>query len=391
MKKYASFVVFFLYACYAISACSSVCAADQTSGDASSASDGYRAHFLEMCDLSLVEMERPLAPFFERYRKNEDPKTHHYPFFMDSYAIRPLCVAYDMTGEKKYLEACNRWADLMVDFQRRMTPKGAYYLNYGAFRQPGQERGQWFVADSGSIAAALLAVAVRTDDGRRKRCLDSIKSFARMVIDNYVSSGGGVTDGLWTYKGEWWASTAIFGTFMVLAYNETGDQEYLKTALRAADWFNRRDFSKENLPEFDTFNPCTIFYCGEFFAVVLPHIEAGTPRRERTEKQIAEVLAWLAKNQKGRGAQSDWKYSDKGKVYMPGNPYFMFLLARDSAKYQDQKAAADQELNYVDDLLFREGKPRETDLEVWGMMTFGMMSYAEKLSPGGLFRASGKN
>ncbi|MBN1395876.1 MAG: hypothetical protein JW959_12710, partial [Pirellulales bacterium] len=351
-------------------------------------SDPYRGHFLEMCDLSVAEMAKPLAPFFERYRKNEDPKTHHYPFFMDSYAIRPLCVAHDMTGKTEYLDACVRWADLVVDFQERMTPKGAYYLNYGRYRQPGRNQGQWFVADSSSIAAAVLAVAVRTeDDVRRKRYFDSLKSFSQMVIDNYVSSGSGVTDGLWSYKGEWWASTAIFGSFMALAHNETKEPEYLSVVRGAIDWFNRRDFNRADPPAFDALDPCVAFYCGEFFAAALPLLEPGGPRRKQTEKQINDILDWLAKNQKGRGAKTDWNYFDKGKVYMPGNPYFMYLLSRADDRYRSVSMAADQELRYVDELLLRDGKPRATDLEVWGMMTFGMMSYAEKLRPGGLFRA----
>ncbi|NLF07912.1 MAG: hypothetical protein GX594_08035 [Pirellulaceae bacterium] len=264
IKSLCSIVAVFIFA-----AMLSLAVSDESRAESPAAPAEYRAHFLEMCDLSIAEMEKPLAPFFERYRKTEDPKTHHYPFFMDSYAIRPLCVAYDMTGQRKYLDACVRWADMMLSFQQRMTPKGAYHMNYGKYRQPDQDRGQWFVADCGSIAAAVLAVSARTDDqSRRKRYLDSIKMFSRMVIDNYASDGGGVTDGLWSYKA-----------------------------------------------------------------------------------------------------------------------YLMYLLAGCSERYSGLTSEADRELQYVDELLFRDGKPRETDLEVWGMMTFGMMSYAEKISPGGHKRA----
>jgi hypothetical protein len=380
----ASGIIRVLAACLASALSVDLAAADAPTEEA------LRTQFFKLCELSMAEMEKPLAPFYEKYRQNEEPTTRHYPFFMESYAIRPLCVAYDMTGEKKYLDACTRWADEMVEFQRRMTPKGAYYLNYGAFRRPDQDHGQWFVADSGSIAAAVLAVAIRTKDAQqRETYLASIRAYARLTIDNYVSVGSGVTDGLWSYKGEWWASTAIFGSFMFLAHAETKDPEYLKVGLGCVDWLNKCDFLKGNPPAVDAVNPCVIFYCGECYALALPHIEKGTPRREKAEAQLAVIQKWLADNQKGRGAKTEWNYFDMGKVYMPGNPYFMYILSRQSPQYRELAAEADREMAYVGELLFKDGRPpRSTDLEHWGLMTFGMMSYAERLAPGALMRVS---
>ncbi len=355
---------------------------------APSALDGYGTRFLQMCDQSIVEMAKPIVPYFERYRKHEDPKTHHYPFFMDSYAVRPLCVAYDMTGAKKYLNACTRWADMVVGYQKQMTPKDAFFLNYGKFRQPGEDKGWWFVADSGSIGAAMLAVAVRCEGQRREKYLDSVRSFTRLVIDNYRRKSGGITDGIWNFDGEWWSSTATFGTLLFQAYAVTKNPEYLKVALGCVDWMNGHDFHKPELPAFAGLSAASVYYCGEFYAAALPYLEAGSQRRKTAESHVAEMLQWLAESQKGRGAKTDWNYRDKGKVHISGCPYFMYNLARDSDRYRDLAPEADRELRYIDELLFRDGKPRETNLEVWGLMTYGMMSYAERLSPGGLNRTS---
>jgi hypothetical protein len=349
-----------------------------------------QARFFKLCDLTIQEIDKPTTPFHEYHRTREDPKTHHFPYFMASYGVRPLCVAFDMTGQKKYFDACTRWADQMVAEQHRMTPKGAYFLNYGKYRQMDQDKRMWFAADSASIATAVLAVAVRDDDPKRRgRYLDSVRSFARLTIDNYVSSNtGGITDGLWSYKGEWWASTAIFCTLMVAAYEETKDPEYLKVARKAADWLNARDFRKPDPPAFDGFNPGAVFYCFEFYAAVLPHLEPGSPARQKAEAQVAEVVKWFAENQKGRGAKTKWNYLDMGMVYMSGNPYIVYLLANRSPQYRDLVPEADREMRYVVDLLFQKGDPRTTDSQQWGLMTFGMMSFAEKLRPGGLFRTS---
>ncbi|GAG08345.1 unnamed protein product, partial [marine sediment metagenome] len=273
-----------------------------------------------------------------------------------------LCVAYDMTGEKKYLDACTRWADMMVDYQRQMKPKGAYYLNYGKFRQPGEDEGWWFVADASTIASAVLAVAVRAEGEQRKKYLDSVRSFARLVIDNYVGEGGGIADGFWSFKGEWWSSTATFGTFLFHAYAETKDPEYLKVALGCVDWMNGHDFHKSEPPAFKSLCPPVLLYVFEFYAASLPYLESGSPRRETAEGHVAEALKWLADNQKGRGAKTDWEYLQKAKTYMSGLPYVVYLLARQLPKYHDQVAEADRELRYVTGLLFPGGeKPRLTN------------------------------
>ena len=82
-----------------------------------------KARFLKLCDLAVAELNKEIVPFEERHRKTKEPKTHHVPFFEDSYAIRALCVAYDMTGNKAYLDACHRWADRVVALQSKMIRK----------------------------------------------------------------------------------------------------------------------------------------------------------------------------------------------------------------------------------------------------------------------------
>ena len=130
-----------------------------------------------------------------------------------------------------------------------------------------------------------------------------------------------------------------------------------------------------------------VFYGYEFYAAALPHLEIGSPRRQAAEKHIAEGFQWLSDNQQGRGAKSKWDYLGED-TYMPGNPYFMYVFARQLPQYRDQAAEADRELRLVGELLHRDGQPRATRLQVWEAMTFAMMSYAERLCPGGLFRPS---
>ena len=117
---------------------------------AEGAPEEFRATFLKFCDLAAAELCKPMEPFRVYDRSYAETATHHMPAFEDAHAVRALAVAFDLTGEPKYLEACRRWADWAVEHQARMIPPGAYYMNHS--RAPGEDRGQWNAADSGTVA-----------------------------------------------------------------------------------------------------------------------------------------------------------------------------------------------------------------------------------------------
>ncbi len=347
--------------------------------------DGHlKETFLQMCDRACSELGKDITPFEEKYRDTPDPQTHHTPFFEDAYAVRALCAAYDMTGKRQYLDTCRHWADRVVAFQDRMIPKGAYYLNY--FREPGKEQDDWFVADSGSIGAGVLAVAVRADGKDKERYLDSAKAYAKLVLDNYTGKDGGITDGIWSaFDGQWWCSTATFGTFLMHLSAETRDPQYRKAGLRALDWLAHQDMRKAEHISFEESAPGVVFYCGEFFATALHCLEADECKDALPQIEVA--LKWLGENQKGRGAATRWDYL-KEATYMSGMPYIMYLLAQKPTQHQELNAAADQELNYVAALLSNPDTPDLTHLTTWELTCWAMLSLAEKLEPGAVLRTS---
>lgn len=350
----------------------------------------FRDEFLNLCDMARDELNKEITPYDETYRTVVEPKTHHMPFFEDAYAVRALAVAYDITGKQPYLDACKHWADRVIALQEKMTPKGAYYLNYG--RAPGATSGDWWVADSGSVAMAILATAARvTDKAEKDRYLNSVKSFAKLVLDNYVSKDGGITDGLWShYDGPWWCSTATFSAAAYLLYDETGDPQYLKTATGGTDWLAAHDFRKNDPPAWDAMggSPGVVFYIGESHAVALGHRAPDDARRKAVAAQVAQMSQWMKDNQQGRGAKNDLNYL-KGATYMAGLPYLMYAFAGQLPEHRDLDQAGDQELRYVHGLLFKSGNPPVSLVETWEVMTWAMMSYAERLCPGALFRARG--
>lgn len=345
----------------------------------------WKARFLELCELACQEFDKPITPFLSAYVSSTDPRTHHAPFFEDAFAVRALGVAYDVTGNKKYLDTCQHWADQLVTLQNQMIPQCAYYMNYG--RPPGADRGDWHVADSGSIAMGVLTTSIRTPDAAdRLRYLDSARAFADLVTKNYIGKNGGITNGLWgNYHEEWWCSTATAGALLFLLNAEPDLREYFEVALRAFDWMLRDGPREAANPRAPWNAPAIVFYTGEFYAVALHYL--GKKQADAASVQIGEILEWLSKNQKGRGATSSVNYFSD--TYMAGMPYLMAVLARESAEVLPTiLSAAEQELLYVDGLLFKGGAPDATILQIWELMSWTMMSYAEMLYPGALFRNS---
>src|SRR5690348_16982911 len=56
--------------------------------------EAFRSQFFRLCDMAAVKVR---------------DEHNRVPFFVDSYAVRALCVAYDMTGNTNYLDACRDW------------------------------------------------------------------------------------------------------------------------------------------------------------------------------------------------------------------------------------------------------------------------------------------
>ena len=330
----------------------------------------FKSDFLRLCDLACREL-------------NVEPRKppRHNAFYVDSYAVRALAVAHDVTGKREYLDACKVWCDRMIDDQKQMTPAGAYHMNYG--RKPGQDSGGWYVADSACIAMGVLATAARCDDpGEKRRYLASVESFARLVIDNYVGDEGGITDGLWKkYDGQWWCSSGTFGSLMFVLYDQTGKQEYLEVGLGTIEWLNRLEFSEVKHISFEDAAPSVIMYVFEAYTAAMPCLEPRSDRRNGAEIQIGRALKWMAENQHAATDADGWDYNSQWGSKLGHLPFQMYVFARHLPESAELATAADEELRHVGSVIFANGDPRLSQL-----MAFSMVSYAEKVSPGAIYR-----
>ncbi len=351
-------------------------------GDASASL--YREQFLTLCDLATEELTKKITPFVAR--DDASTETHHMPFFEDAHAVRALAVAYDMTGKRAYLDACRKWSDHIIDCQNRMIPAGAYFMNHS--RAPGQDQGQWNVADSSSIGMGVLATAMRCEKpDDRERYLDSVKRFARLVMDNYVGTDGGISNGLWPqYADSWWCSSATFGTLAFQLHDATGDEGYFQVGKGAVKWMTRRHFRDVKPITFEQRPSGIIFYCFELYAAGLGHLQPDSEARHAAMHEIKQALEWMGANQRTRGA--DVPHYLERNTDMSALPFLMYAFAREIPGHRDERGAADRELSYIGHLLLRKGRPETSRLMTWEVLSWGLLSFTERVQPGALFRAA---
>jgi rhamnogalacturonyl hydrolase YesR len=337
----------------------------QARADESKAAD-FRAQFFQLCNLAAAKVS------------DENSKG---PFFVDSYAVRALCVAYDMTGNTNYLNACRNWSERMVEYQKKMFPRGAYYMHYN--RKPGEKTNDWYAADSSSIGMAVLATSVRCKAVEQKRFLKSAKIFANLVIKNYVKPDGGVSDGLWHQSSDaWWCSSGLFGSFLFNLYANTGDKHYLKTALHVTDWLNHLDLTTDQPFPLSQQGPAMIFYVMENYSAGWPYIEKDKAINKAALAKVNWCLDWILKQQQKPIDEREWPVTKGWGMKFGGLPFHEYIFSSYLPADGKLTTAGDAEMLELGPVVFA-AKPEFTQLSA-----FMMMSYAERLDPGATYRNS---
>ena len=334
----------------------------------------FRATFLKLCDLACAQLSDN-TPDGKRGRQ----------FYKDSYSVRALAVAYDLTGDAKYLNACQAWSDKMIKFQAGMEPKGAYYMNYG--RKPGENTGYWYAADCSSVGMGVLATAVRTKDSvAHERYVRSARDFADLMINQYTRDGG-VTDGIWPkFDGPWWCSTGIFGSLAFLLYDESGDHKYLDAGLAALDWLNRFEIDRVTPYPLSEQGPALIMYYHEAYSAGLARLQPGTERYAGATVHIQAALKWMETHHGGNSGGLRNDYNAQWGSKAGGMPFHLYVWSKWTPDNAGLAAKADDELAYICSMIFDEKRLAIDSNPLSQLMNFTMMSLAEKLSPGSMYR-----
>jgi hypothetical protein len=326
--------------------------------------ENLRSTFLLLCD-SIVN------------RINEVKTGNDY--FIDSYAVRALCVAYDMTGKQEYLDACISWSGRMVEYQNKMIPAGAYYMHYE--RKPGEEKGDWFVADGSCIAMGVLTTAVRCQEAEKNHLLQSVQAFASLVMGNYLGAAGGVCNGGWSqFKGEWWCSSGLFGSLLFMLYETTGNQKYLDTAMRNINWLNKEDLTKAKPFPIEEQGPSMAMYFMEAYSAGWPFVIKDEKVKNDAVKKVGWCLEWIKTQQQVPIQSRKWKPTEWWGSKFGGLPFYQFIFSKYLPEQVDIKSVGDRELKQLTEIVMSK------KLFTAQLTMFMMLSYAERLNPGDLYR-----
>jgi len=180
----------------------------------------------------------------ERYfvRLAEHINRHHYELdliynrsiYQGGYLMRTLVAAYEITDREEFLLTAVRFADELVNLQR----KDGYWVV--------ADHGNIYLADTGSALGLLMILYKHVDDQRQALYFQSIKTYADAVIQDgliresgaldvgwYATEDGGMERG----QGPFTISTALTGVeVFAWLYHETGSSEYKEIATNALNW-----------------------------------------------------------------------------------------------------------------------------------------------------------
>jgi hypothetical protein len=136
--------------------------------------------------------------------------------------------------------------------------------------------------------------------------------------------------------------------------------------------------------DLDEMGPCLLMYLLEAYSAGMPKLIADHKRAEAIRARWQEALEWMQANQGGRGSGHKWSdYSTQWGSKFGGLPFHIFMYARAVRGNDRLRTAADAELVYVTKEIAKDAKPGLSQLAA-----FAMMSYAERISPGALYRSS---
>jgi hypothetical protein len=260
-----------------------------------------------------------------------------------------------------------------------MIPAGFYYMNYE--RKPGEEKGGWFIADGSCIAMGVLTTAVRCHGADKDYLLKSVEKFAKIVMDNYIGPSGGICNGGWSeFKGEWWCSSGLFGSLAFMLYDATGNPKYLKTGLNDINWLNIQDLTKAKPFPMSEQGPSMAMYFLEAYSAGWPFVNKDGKGKDDAVKKVKWCLDWISEQQQVPIQNRKWKPTEWWGSKFGGLPFYQFVFSKYMPERPDLKNDGDQELKQLTEIVLSK------KIFTAQLTMFMMLSYAERLKPGALYR-----
>jgi len=318
-------------------------------------------------------------------------------YYIYSYGIRGLIVTYKVTGDKKYLERAIEWCNLVIHLQGTVPIKGipksmyGYYMGYGGEIVNGIPYG-FYIADTISMANAILATAESIEDKKEKECyISSVKSYADYIISTFwlEDSGAftvGVADRKIYLKGvkgkeefeEYWCATGLGPSLLWWLYDLTNKEIYRKVAIANIKWILKYNFFKRE--EFKRYKVSMIFYICEGLLASYAHLPSNSKLHQEVKAHLEEVIKWLLSNQTKEGG---W-YTDifQWRAKVPGLPLILKWYYDNIKQDPDIYKAIEKAIQYLTTETSKKELSMFKDVQT---MCFAAISWAYFVKPESVF------
>src|SRR5882757_1170604 len=193
------------------------------------------------------------------------------------------------------------------------------------------------------------------------------------------------TDGALISKPFWLAAPVVWATTIERFVNRdgnTGDKHYLKTALGVTGWLNHLDLTKDQPFPLSQQGPAMVFYVMENYSAGWPYVEEDKAMNKAALDKVNWCLNWIAEQQVKSAAERDWLPTKGWGMKFGGLPFHEYIFSHHLPVDGKLSSAADTEMRRLAAIVFA-GKPEFTQLSA-----FMMMSYAERLNAGAMYRSS---
>jgi hypothetical protein len=127
-------------------------------------------------------------------------------------------------------------------------------------------------------------------------------------------------------------------------------------------------------------------YVLEAYSAGLPHLEPGSRLHGEALDQIRWCLNWMTKNQPSRVASCPWDYGTQWGSKLGGLPFHLYVYSRCLPELGATATVADGEMHGILGTIRREDGSSLSQLDA-----FTMMSLAEKIRPGAVYRPFANN
>jgi len=104
--------------------------------------------------------------------------------YVDNRGTRALLAAYDLFGDRRYLDAAIAWGQAIIAEQRE---DGGYLMGYGYYAEGNES----YVADGGEIACGIGRLVKYVPEQQRQAFVDSLAAYMA-YRDSFRCEGGGI-------------------------------------------------------------------------------------------------------------------------------------------------------------------------------------------------------